>query len=529
MAPRDLLDYYLGPTGIPDRIRALNELNPVAGIMRGMSASGRAADPSRPAADRRSAAGEAAMETGIALLPVGMGRLASLFRVPQATAAASMADEAADAVETFTAYRPEATPAMVEEEIDRGFEPQVGPDPFQQTPFVFDPDDVPDPFDLEGPQPTDAQIAQFQAEQAAEAAAPNPWANVAGAEDMAAAYGADPFRGIPGSRVLPNTAPAATIAEANPYMPTNDVFQMPRTWADQGVAGIYSRSGRAAAQLRQPRYSDIETLRRELEARGASPSELNYQLGQFEEALFDGPISREDIQDFFSNYETGLMIDRNLDYAGGYMPPGGQNATSTVYYHPEGQNYPRGARRHFPDLGNSTGQNAAPLFHSRAAQYDLGFPDGGTTHHVAEIQSDFAQYRQAIPKEDRDAFDQQYDAPYIRRENDWVDAAIRQNLLDAVNSGSDWITFGNGRQANQHIGMPREAAESFYDTRVPRRLEDVLRRFSNQTGIEAPRLERIPFVDGDDVLGFRITPEFQEALIKNGLPSYKNGGIVSLL
>jgi hypothetical protein len=170
-----------------------------------------------------------------------------------------------------------------------------------------------------------------------------------------------------------------------------------------------------------------------------------------------------------------------------------------------------------------------PLFHSRAAQYNLGFPGGGTAHHVAEIQSDFAQYRQTVPKEDRDAFDQQYDAPYIRRENDWVDAAIRQNLLDAVNSGSDWITFGNGRQANQHIGMPREAAESFYDTRVPRRLEDVLRRFSNRSGIEAPRLERVPFVDGDDVLGFRITPEFREALIQNGLPSYKNGGIVSLL
>jgi hypothetical protein len=457
-----------------------------------------------------------------------------------------MADEAADAVETLTAYRPEAAPAMTAEEMIA--ELDRDPDFFQQTPFVFDPDDVPDPFDLDGPRPTDAEIAAFNA---VEDAALEPPAEInfgptldelaAGADAFAeppedwlddiefGVGSADPFRGIPGSRVLPDTAPAATIAEANPYMPTNDFFQMPRTWADQGVAGIYSRSGRAAAQLRQPRYSDIETLRRELEARGASPSELNYQLGQFEEALFDGPISREDIQDFFSNYETGLMIDRNLDYAGGYMPPGGRNATSTVYYHPEGRAFPSGAKRHFYDVENDAGSNVAPLFHSRAAQYDLQFPGGGTTHHVAEIQSDFAQYRQAIPKEDRDAFDQQYDAPYIRRENDWVDAAIRQNLLDAVNSGSDWITFGNGRQAKQHIGMPREAAESFYDTRVPRRLEDVLRRFSNQTGIEAPRLERIPFVDGDDVLGFRITPEFQEALIKNGLPSYKNGGIVSLL
>jgi hypothetical protein len=64
----------------------------------------------------------------------------------------------------------------------------AGVDIFQQTPFVFDPDDVPDPFDTDGPQPTDAQIAQFQAEQAALNAGPNPWTNVQGAEDLAANY-----------------------------------------------------------------------------------------------------------------------------------------------------------------------------------------------------------------------------------------------------------------------------------------------------------------------------------------------------
>ena len=410
---------------------------------------------------------------------------------------------------------------------------------FQQTPF--DPDDIDFGPDI-------AQIAAGADNPFA--GGTNPWTNVEGAEDLAENFvpappeanllaalenappfdvDGDPFRGLSGSRVLPDTAPATAIADANPYMPTDTAFQKPQTWAGQGIAGIYSRSGRAAAQLRQPRYTDIETLRRELEARGASPRELDYQIDAFDEDFAAGPVSREDVQRFFSDYDTGLMIDRTLKFAGGYMPSGGRNATSTVFYHPEGQFYPPGAKRHFSDVESSAGQNAAPLFHSRAAQYDLGFPGGGTTHHVAEIQSDFAQYRQTLSKEDRDAFDQQYDAPYIRRENDWVDAAIRQNLIDAANSGSDWITFGNGRQANQHIGMPLEAAKSFYDARVPRRLEDVLRRFSNRAGIEAPTLEKVPFADGDDVLGFRITPEFREALIQNGLPSYKNGGIVSLL
>jgi hypothetical protein len=385
--------------------------------------------------------------------------------------------------------------------------------------------------------------------------------------------GIDPFRGLPGSRALNETAPAVAVPEANPYMPTTGVFQTPQTWMNQGIAGAYSRSGRAADRLGQPQYTDIESLRRELEKHGAAPGELRYQLDQFEEAMLDGPLSREDIQRFFSDDDTGLHVDRSLEYAGGWMPRGGQNATSTVYYHPAGQEYPREAKRHFEDVGNAWDNNTmVPIFHSRAAQYSLGFPGGGTTHHVAEIQSDFAQYRQTLPKTpeqrlemssrvgelmgqvnarvsltpaerreldrlqdalraDRllDEFDEDFDAPYVRRENDWVDAAVRQNLLDAVNSGSDWITFGNGRQAHDHIKMPLKAAESFYDTRVPRRIEDVLRRFANEAGIEAPSLESVPFVDGSDVRGFRITPELREALLRTGLPSYRFGGIVSLM
>jgi hypothetical protein len=45
--------------------------------------------------------------------------------------------------------------------------------------------------------------------------------------------------------------------------------------------------------------------------------------------------------------------------------------------------------------------------------------------------------------------------PLFKKQDDWVDAAVRQNLLDAVNAGSDWITFGNGIQASTwHSGMP---------------------------------------------------------------------------
>lgn len=121
MEPRDLLDYYLGPTGIPDRIRGLNEFNPVAGIMRGMSAAGRAADSDVSPELRRAALGESALETGIALLPVGLARLASLFRVP-----GQMASSSADVVETFTGARPDVLDPALEDASRRRFLQGVG-------------------------------------------------------------------------------------------------------------------------------------------------------------------------------------------------------------------------------------------------------------------------------------------------------------------------------------------------------------------------------------------------------------------
>jgi hypothetical protein len=118
-------------------------------------------------------------------------------------------------------------------------------------------------------------------------------------------------------------------------------------------------------------------------------------------------------------------------------------------------------------------------------------------------------------------------APLIKNENDWVDAGVRQNLLDAVNSGSDWITFGNGSQATEHVGMPEAAAKRFYDQQVPLSVERVLRKLSREARTEFPELQDVEFVDGQPVKGLRITPELREALIQNGLPSFRDGGMVT--
>lgn len=67
----EALRYYLGPTGIPDRLGAANEmLNPVVGLQRSAAATNRALDPSLSGVDRVAAGADAATEALGALLGV---------------------------------------------------------------------------------------------------------------------------------------------------------------------------------------------------------------------------------------------------------------------------------------------------------------------------------------------------------------------------------------------------------------------------------------------------------------------------
>ena len=88
MAEKGFLDYYLGGTGIPERLGAANELlNPVIGIYDAMDSAGRAGDSRLPTDERLSAAKDAAIDTGIAMLPAVVGRfLRSTARGSRSTA-----------------------------------------------------------------------------------------------------------------------------------------------------------------------------------------------------------------------------------------------------------------------------------------------------------------------------------------------------------------------------------------------------------------------------------------------------------
>jgi hypothetical protein len=440
------------------------------------------------------------------------------------------------------------------------------------------------------------QVLENQFPDVFEEATDDPFAQVPFVFDESDDFVAPP-PGLPGFFDRPGVP-----SEIDPYTFSPDAFdndtglftgrQKPLTWGDQGAAGSYSRSARAAQDLRQPTYSSLEDLKSELLARKASGAELALNGDRLEDLFASsnsGRVSREAVQDALRN-APGLELLRTDEYSQ-IGPRGGENYTSTVYTHPSVARGPAQAYEHFGDDNFFPGQippDPPPLFHTRAAQYDLrtgtnlnswhdwrdaeqvlrDAPDDAPViaHHVLEVQSDWSQFRQTLPATPekraemvaevdrinrdvmtnagdfqkmerlrralasnmfRDDFDEQYPAPLVKKQDDWVDAAVRQNLLDAVNAGSDWITFGNGSQANRHSGMPKAAAERFYDNDVPKSVERVLRKLSREAGVEFPELQDVPFVDGETVKGLRITPELREALLQNGLPSLRDGGMVT--
>jgi hypothetical protein len=530
--------------------------NPVSVAHESMRQAGRAADPELSARERFEA-GVGSLTEGASML-IPMAGMAS--RGPSRAIAESLTgfDVAPETVQALRFYDEAFPPADVQEDLAReAAEAEVpedfwaGRDIVDEEGYAIVPNEQPFEYSDEAPEPWAVDPYEDMADEDFLLPTPPDEINI-DVGDFDSPMGFPDFQS-PNAGFQPLREEAYGSGNpANPYLregQTADVGISPMELGDSpDFAGMYSRAEKAAQNLKQQTYSDLTQVRRELEARGAPGKELDTQMDYLESQFPAGEkISREDIQGALGKF-NGLMVNRTPYFAKDYAPPGGYNGTSTYFTHENASAGPEAAYKHFGADG------PPPLAHSRAAQYDITTPGGTTaqTHHVIEIQSDWAQHRQGLPKNDeevqqiagnlvragrieeaqnimdRSEFDQMHPAPYVKNENDWLDLGVRQNLIDAVNSGSDWITFGNGAQANRHIGMPREAADRFYNQQVPKSVERVLKKFAREAGIEMPQLQKTPFVDGEEVLGFKLTPEFREAMRKTNLPSFKNGGLVSL-
>ena len=479
----------------------------------------------------------------------------------------------------------------------------VAPPDFQQTPFVFDPNDVPDPFDTDGPQPTDAQIAQFQAEQAALNAGTNPWTNVQGAEDLAAAYRFDPL--------------------ASPYgVPVPDLGPDSR---------LFSPATRAAVSLEQPRYGSVDEVISNLRRQGATSMEIDLlrDQGVFDnlasEAELTGAIAKDSVIEVVGSAprlnRSDFTVGRGAQYQR-LFPPGAENYRESVFSFAQQPSAYSGPyyQGHFEQVPNA-------VFHMRTGE--LPTQEGGRAFHVGEIQSDLSRQLRGISQDERDynrpldmsplewrisvlqrkgdreaeflkldeeikrttanyqpgfitdevevlereqaylrnlierdnnilqqmidegdaaqyfglsTYSSRFEGgdasevtgpvPIARDTNDYNTAAIARAFADAVESGADFLTFNTGDMMYQFSGGRLSGQRKAYDDILPRNVENYARRLAEEYDIDPPAIERVTLRGRDEdynVPGIRMTPELRALIQTQGLPSYRFGGIVSLM
>lgn len=130
----------------------------------------------------------------------------------------------------------------------------------------------------------------------------------------------------------------------------------------------------------------------------------------------------------------------------------------------------------------------------------------------------------------RGDFDANYPAPYVGTTSKWVQLALRQSLLDAVNRGAQQMSLSTGKMVRGYTRGQEKGQTKFYDDIVPKELDAVLKKFAKEAGIKKPEIEMdtIGTRDGSSytVPVVRFTDEFKEAIKRIGLPAFAKGGIV---
>ena len=573
----DDLDYYLGPTGIPDRLRGLGAtlelFNLVGPIHDAMSDAGVAADSDRATADRLDALARSAATVASFGLPAAIfGRMATpaVRAVPETLGLPVPAGVAESAFDEISDLRPR---------------------------------DIDDPWDR----------------------VDDSWDLVDETEDL---WGtADPWEGM-----QPLAAPDDIDVPPTGRTPVTDlVLETPEFDLE---TALFSPLTRAVQGLEQPSYGSVDEVRQNLIRLGARGPELQLaedqgffeDLRETEDLLGEIPTSR--IEEHLSELSpllrteqggTRSVLSTSFD---GYFLPGGENYRETIFALPQtpaSRDKPFIAAAHWPNLKN-------PAFHIRSATFPAGDGGslGGRAFHVGEIQSDMgAEYRQqrgladlftrpldrsplqwqldlqgrthamleelgqlraAIRTQDPslvgetslirvgerlESLQRRFEAipldlmdpaaspdtlspeairgiregvdlasaPMVRNSTSINQAAVARSLDDAVREGSDWLTFSTGDMTYGYTRGTREGQRTAYDTILPRDIKSYLRRLNEHIREQVPDFPGLTLEEtmihtrdgGYRVPGIRLTPGTRQVLRESGILAFREGGIVGLL
>ena len=113
--------------------------------------------------------------------------------------------------------------------------------------------------------------------------------------------------------------------------------------------------------------------------------------------------------------------------------------------------------------------------------------------------------------------------PFMTSQNKWLDEALRRSIYDAVNDPDvDYLAFPNDPDAIAKVGGRDEAKEgtiNYYQRDVQNRLKKLLKSFDKKINVSEIDMGTKEFGDFT-ANGIKITPEFKEAVLKKGIPTF---------
>ena len=122
-------------------------------------------------------------------------------------------------------------------------------------------------------------------------------------------------------------------------------------------------------------------------------------------------------------------------------------------------------------------------------------------------------------------------APFMSSQDKWVDQIIGKSILDAVNDPSiNYLTFPDdigaiAKVTGKNVENLEPGTEKFYKTDTQNRLKKFLKKFDvnppiGQVFLDPPPIAGQNTSESFSSKGFKITPEFREAVIKKGIPTF---------
>lgn len=109
-------------------------------------------------------------------------------------------------------------------------------------------------------------------------------------------------------------------------------------------------------------------------------------------------------------------------------------------------------------------------------------------------------------------------APFIESTDSWVNMTLRRQLMDAIESGADYITLPNPEMVKKYTHGELEGHRAFYGEIAPRNLLDIAKSYDPDAQLVGKIIETSAALE--PVTALPLTRRLVEAIMEKGIPTY---------